>query len=109
MIDVDHGSEFSFRCKHCDLHVASGHNRIVIGDRGPYVEFLPDQIDLESFFVPPQSHIYFTELCSKCEHKIFLYHQQKTVKYADYKIGMFYIGPDLLMTDIGSLWRMEVL
>ena len=34
------------------LHVATGYTHIVIGQRGPYVEFNPEQIILENLHVP---------------------------------------------------------
>jgi hypothetical protein len=36
------------------LHVATGYTRIVIGGRGPYVEFLPSHLIWDSLHIPDQ-------------------------------------------------------
>lgn len=82
---------------------AVGFNRVVHGKRGDYVEFekehivLPliskfgndirkDNLDIYYWWLFPAGHP-FT--------KVYL--QKKTVKYADYKIGKYYISPLLLL------------
>jgi len=109
LLNPDHGSELDFYCKECGHSIAKGYTRVVIGDRGPYVEFHPDQMKMDNIFIPlNQRHKWFIEYRSKCDHKLFIYHQRKTVKYADYKIGMFYIDPDLVnVFGIGDLIRYE--
>lgn len=80
--------------------VSNGYNRIVIGNRGPYVEFTEDQLILKSFHIPKDQlyrlsdkRVYYTELRSIDESNVKLYFQLQTVAYADYKIGFFYISP----------------
>lgn len=79
----------------------------MIGDRGPYVEFELDKLKLDVFDVPSNQawrqssdRSYYIELRSTCTANIKCYIQQKTVDYADYKVGMAYISPfDLLDID----------
>ena len=75
------------------LHIATGYKRVVIGDRGAYVEFTPQQVVRDSLHVPQQRHVYFTELRSNDESNVMVYDQRRTVRYADYKIGLYYIAP----------------
>ncbi len=97
LLNTDQGSDLCFYCKSCGYSIAKGYNRVVIGDRGPYVEFLQEQMITNNVYVPlNQRHNWFVEYRSKCEHQIFIYHQRKTVKYADYLIGKYYIDPDLI-------------
>lgn len=80
---------------------ANGFNRVVHGERGDYVEFedkhillpliskfgndiLKDDIDTYYWWLYPENHF---------ETKVYL--QRKTVKYADYKIGKYYVSPSL--------------
>ena len=65
---------------------ATGYNRIVHGERGDYVEFERDQI------VP--KHYWW--LIPETDPETKVYFQKKTVKYADYKIGKYYVDPYLL-------------
>lgn len=91
---------------HSGLLVANGHTRVVIGGRGPYIEFSDDQIVMDSIDVPESekhrmgNDLYFyDEYRSKDECQVKVYHQKKTVAYADYRIGMWYISPTLLRTE----------
>lgn len=87
--------------------VAKGYDRIVIGGRGPYVEFSMGQIVLDSFHVPVDqqwrwnsSNSYYVEYRSKDDANVKLYYQMKLVDYADYKLNYFYITPfDLYLQD----------
>ena len=86
--------------------MSPGYTRIVIGKRGPYIEFAPAQIEGEHLHIPADQkyrltdkRIYYVELrtIDKCNVKV--YHQYKTVAYADYKIGYVYISPFDLLAD----------
>lgn len=82
------------------LLVAKGYNRVVIGDRGPYIEFEHNQIEKNNFhLIPNLSHRYYTEWRSNCENNVKLYYQLLTVNYADYIIGKCYISPFDLISD----------
>ena len=84
---------------------SSDYVRVVHGGRGAYVELTKDQITvpLQSKFgneVPKEidlnSPFYYYYL-QPVGRKEKVYWQIKTVKYADYKIGYYYISPSLLM------------
>lgn len=94
------------------IKTASGYERIVYGDHGPYFEFRPDQIFWENFpkKVKKSKHAYYDEAYS-ANRSIKLYLQKKKVEdrpnppsgiwstwnyrqggYADYKPGMIYMS-----------------
>jgi len=93
---------------HSGKLVARGYTRIVIGKRGPYVEFTREQIQWDSFYVPKEhkyrwidARAYYIEHRTLDESNTMLYYQKRTVAYADYKIGMAYIAPtDLLRAEM---------
>lgn len=92
------------------LHVATGYVRVVIGDRGPYVEFSKGQVVKSNFYIPDdvkwkrlpeyKDKVYYYELRSK-EDNVKLYYQTNTVDYADYKIGLLYMSPFELYDENG--------
>lgn len=86
------------------IPVAVGHTRIVHGGRGDYVEFDRDQMLMDN--LEPMIgrcpyhgtfHKYFWEY--RTADDVMVYEQRRTVSYADYKVGMFYIAP----SDLGGL------
>jgi len=84
--------------------VAKGYKRIVIGNRGPYIEFTPEQIILENIFIPEEQKKrvsediwYYIEYRTKRDN-VKIYLQKKTVAYADYRVGLYYISPSDLQT-----------
>lgn len=91
------------------FHVATGYTRIVIGQRGPYIEFNPGQIILVNLHVPEnemdrlkepkRSYVYFIEWRANDEANVKVYEQMKRVDYADYKVGLLYISPFDLIVD----------
>lgn len=86
--------------------VAIGYDRVVIGDYGPYIEFDERHMALE-FIKPkwpgkPKRKVKYIWMETQDNAKTKVYHQQGTVKYADYKIGKYYIDPLLLKTEIGG-------
>lgn len=87
------------------LEVAKGYERIVIGQRGPYIEFVKEELISESIFIPEDqkwrsysSKAFYVELRTK-EDFVKIYFQKRVVEYADYKIGFFYISPFDLLAD----------
>ncbi len=79
-----------------------GYERIVHGGRGDYVEFTKKQLvlPLKSKFnqrlpeiILGTEYYYYYWLISKEGFEYKIYWQIKTVKYADYKIGFYYIDP----------------
>ena len=87
-----------------------GYDRIVIGERGPYVECSINQIMLHNFHIPDDQKwrlssldSYYTEYRSNDNSNLKLYYQSKLVNYADYKIGLFYMSPFELYTETGNV------
>lgn len=105
LIAADHGAELTFYSLG-GLYLATGYLRVVIGKRGPYVEFSPNQIMWENFLVPEKekyrlnnSVVYYDEYRSKDPLFVKLYFQKRPVAYADYKVGRCYISPFDLLRD----------
>lgn len=79
---------------------ATGFNRVVHGGRGDYVEFEGSHIILPliSKFGNDGTEdldIYYWWLFPENHPEVKVYLQKKTVKYADYKIGKYYVSPSL--------------
>lgn len=79
--------------------IATGYNRIVIGDRGPYVEFLSPQLIEDCFEMPMgetwrigSQNAYYLEYRTVRDY-IKIYHQLKPVDYADYIPYRYYVSP----------------
>jgi hypothetical protein len=85
------------------LIVATDYVRLVQGGRGDYIEFAPEHMCMANLIVPedqqyrllPQwkDRVYYFEFRTEDECNLKVYYQRRTVEYADYKIGMFYIAP----------------
>jgi len=87
--------------------IARNYVRIVIGDRGPYIEFIKEQINHDVTHVPEDQFwrinhrgCYYIEVRSSDESNVKIYVQKRTVKYADYVVGMYYISPFDLTSDL---------
>jgi len=89
-------------CTGSGLVVAMGFARVVIGKRGPYVEFdLWHLNDLnETFHIPEGEEwridsldAYYVEWRTRDEYDVMMYQQRRLVQYADYSIGAYYISP----------------
>jgi len=89
------------------LLVCQGYLRIVIGGRGPYVEFEEEAIIIENIKIPKDQewridseNAFYIEFRTIDEANIKIYFQKKRVEYAAYKIGLCYVSPfDLFFTD----------
>lgn len=85
-----------------NMPIAKGYNRVVVGDYGPYVEFLPSQINQEKvvnkFKGEPTRPLKYIWKITTDTTQTKVYEQLNTVSYADYKKGMFYIDPADLKT-----------
>lgn len=112
LIPDDHSEEFSMLRQEKELFaksglpLACGYRRVVIGGRGPYVEFHFTDIMWGNFYVPDDQkyrlndkRVYYDEWRSIGRDNVKLYFQKRTVKYADYRIGMMYISPFDLFID----------
>lgn len=84
--------------------ICNGYERIVIGDYGAFIEFSEKQAARENFMIAPGQeyrvqeerfamHIKYVWLTTKQGRRIKIYHQKKTVPYADYRVGMYYVSP----------------
>ena len=99
--------------------LAIGYTRIVYGDHGPYLEFLESHICSAYWKLTKQkgSYSWYDEARPRDGSNILLYIQKRDVKmlhnppagkysvrnnrrdgYADYKVGMYYISPDQILT-----------
>ena len=94
------GDELTYFGSPSGLSLAVGYNRVVFGGRGPYVEFSPHHIVHMNIHIPEDTlyrltdpRIYYIEFRSCDDNLVKVYYQMRTVAYADYKIGMFYISP----------------
>jgi len=97
------------------LLIAIGYERVVWGDRGPYVEFDTASLVAGTLHVPASQHwrlttrnprIYYQEWRTNDECNVMVYRQLREVAYADYKPGYWYISPMDLITDVyGDLFE----
>jgi len=88
--------------------ISDGYDRIVIGKRGPYIEFQNNQLYWSQIYVPDDqlwrldnSSVYYIEYRTISDN-IKIYFQQRIVDYADYKIGKYYISPFELYLNNGT-------
>lgn len=89
--------------------VCNEYNRVVIGQRGPYIEFEKNHINDRILYVPTNQlyrlsdpRVFYIEFRTNDESNVKVYYQLRTVAYADYKIGYFYISPSDLFTLDGT-------
>jgi len=85
------------------LPIAIGYTRIVIGGRGPYIEFVKDHLIAENLHMPEdqkyratdpwKQKVFYLEYRTNDVSNVKIYYQLKLVNYADYKLSMFYISP----------------
>jgi len=95
-------------CDSDGYRIATGYQRIVIGGRGPYIEFSDNDLILESLHIPDDQWYrlsyglaFYIEWRNHNEN-VKVYHQRREVDYADYRIGMWYISPFALYGQSGS-------
>lgn len=87
------------------LMVAQNYVRVVIGDRGPYIEFNNSMMG-SGIFIPDDqiwrcknTNCFYIEYRTIDECNVKIYKQKKQVSYADYQIGLWYISPFDLVSD----------
>jgi len=80
------------------IGITKGFERIVYGDRGAYYEITEDQIIKNRIFIPDNTkwrithkEAYYIEYRTIVDD-IKVYYQLRTVDYADYKVGFYYIS-----------------
>ncbi len=89
--------------------VATGYLRIVVGDRGPYVEFDRSQIAPNAIAVPEDAawrrkkpyadRVFYVEWRTVDAAAVKIYDQLRRVEYADYVPGRMYASPADLFHD----------
>ena len=78
---------------------ATGAERLVVGDHGAFIEFDKSHIKIKELRVKPGEEFRFGNnpfvkyLWYETKGGTKVYHQKGTVKYADYKVGKFYVSP----------------
>ena len=82
--------------------LATGYERVVIGDRGPYVEFKLEQLNADELCESPVGHYYYAELRSVVDD-VKVYVQIYRVSYADYVPGLCYVSPFELYDERGNV------
>lgn len=98
------GAPHTTLCDSESVPICSGYTRIVVGDYGPFVEFTGEQAHTENFIIAPgqeyrllderfSEHIKYVWYTAKSRSGVKLYLQKRTVLYADYKPGMWYVSP----------------
>lgn len=99
-IEADKGSLILEFFTSENLLVAEGYQRIVIGERGPYIEFKNSMMKMNNLHVPKEQEyrltdqrVYYVEFRTNDKSNVKVYFQRRTVKYADYRIGFFYVSP----------------
>ena len=104
-IPIEGNSDTAFTTK-SGLLVACGYSRIVIGQRGPYIEFSPDHVYDAAMKVPEDqkyrfndARVYYLELRTIDTCNVKIYYQLKRVSYADYQVNFLYISPFDLLAD----------
>lgn len=99
ILPLEGNNDIEFYTK-SNLEIANGYNRIVIGLRGPYIEFHHYNIISSSIHkIINPNHYYFDEYRSNCKSNVKVYYQKFIVNYADYKPGFLYISPFDLISD----------
>jgi len=85
--------------------IAKSYQRVVIGQRGPYVEFNKYDIFEKELYIPTNQlyrlsdpKVYYIEFRT-IDKDIKVYYQMRNVAYADYLINHFYISPNDLCTE----------
>ena len=80
-----------------DTMIAVDYRRIVYGDYGAYVEIEPNDMTLSNleyrFGNRPTRPVKYLWMQTVDSLKTKVYHQQGTVRYADYIVGMYYVSP----------------
>jgi len=87
--------------------IATGYNRVVIGDYGAYIEIRPEQMILENIcqLIPGKPKRAVKYIWMKLKKSVYgknvkIYFQKGFVSYADYLPGMYYVAPE----DVKVLW-----
>jgi hypothetical protein len=82
------------------FEVARWYERVVIGARGPYIEFCGEMLTKDGIHIPKEQEwriknglCYYVEWRTNDECYVKIYNQKRIVDYADYQVGMWYVSP----------------
>lgn len=86
------------------IQISNGYERCVIGDYGAFIEIADDDIIKDNIIIKEgeeyrlnekrySDHVKYIWYCPEKGYPTKIYFQKKTVNYADYKIGYWYISP----------------
>lgn len=102
-INADEGDDDTVIHTEENMVIAKGYERVVIGDRGPYIELAHRHILLDGIFIPKEQHwrfepkwrkkVYYFEFRTIDEAYLKVYLQNRCVNYADYKEEFWYVDP----------------
>jgi hypothetical protein len=102
-ISADEGDDETVIHTESNMVIAKGYERVVIGDRGPYIELSNRHILLDGIHIPKDQHwrfepkwrqkVYYFEFRTIDESYLKVYLQNKPVNYADYREEFWYINP----------------
>ena len=91
-----------------EVAFAKDFNRVVVGDRGSYFEFETEHLIKENVFIPTDAqwritpkywkNVYYYEYRTTVGN-LKLYYQRKTVTYADYIVGKWYVSTEVAYSD----------
>ena len=100
---------------HEGMPIATGYDRIVVGDYGAFIEIDPSHMLMDNICVQHgqeyrinderfRDHVKYFWYTATDRSNIKLYFQQKTVTYADYVPGMWYVSVyEVLPSEDGML------
>lgn len=84
----------------CGTVLLQEYDRIVVGDYGAFIEFTRPASPLivekgQSYRQQPRykNNVKYDWLTLQDDSHIKVYHQKRTVKYADYLVGKYYVSP----------------
>lgn len=82
------------------LQISHNFESIIHGKRGDYIEISLEDMIMLSIIIPKNQmwrldneKVYYWEFRSRDISDVMIYFQMKEVKYADYKVGFFYVDP----------------
>jgi len=106
--DVNGNDHYPLYTLQSFFKIATGYNRVVIGDRGPYVEILTHQLIDDCFEMPMgetwrlgSRNAFYLEYRTVRDY-VKIYHQLKPVDYADYIPYRYYVSPFELCDMFGT-------
>ena len=101
-----------------EVAFATDFNRVVTGDKGSYFEFETEHLIKENVFIPTDAqwriapkywrNVFYYEYRTTVGN-LKLYYQKKTVTYADYIVGKWYVSTEVAYSDIPPTNSVQVI